>query len=181
MEDSDIIAQAKLGNKGAYRELLRKYAPLTLAVAFARSDDVETARQAAADAFVQASRELTNLPDAAPISPWIASTARVAVAKRMEGRRRVTLTPEAAKEKVQTAVEEAGGKDQFEPKKKNKLAMLAFRALSNEAREILCLRYMYSNNYANIASAMATEASEADEYIASARNLLANIMEPLFM
>jgi len=44
MKDSDIIAQATLGNKGAYRELLRKYSNLALAVAFARSGNRETAR-----------------------------------------------------------------------------------------------------------------------------------------
>lgn len=181
MEDSDIITQAKMGNKGAYREFLRKYAPLALAVAFARTDNREAARVAAADAFVAASRELVDLPDAAPIPPWIANAVRAAVARRMGARTRVTLTPEAAKEKVKTAVEEAGGRGAVEPEKKNELASVAFRALSNEAREILCLRHLYSIDYVSIASAMATGAGDADQNIARARELLADIMEPLFV
>ena len=104
MKDSDIISQAVLGNKGAYRELLRKYANLSLAVAYARSGDREIARLASADAFVEASKELSELPESAPIAPWIASITRATSAKRMAGRRRASLSADAAKEKVQKAL-----------------------------------------------------------------------------
>jgi RNA polymerase sigma factor (sigma-70 family) len=172
--------QASAGNKGAYRELLRKYADLALAVAFARSGNRETARLSAADAFVEGSKEFANLPEAAPIPPWLASIARAVVAKQMGIRRRASLTPEAAKEKVEKALQESGGPGNLEPETKAELAVAAFNVLSDEAREALCLRHVYSKNYAEIASAMATEASRVDEQIAQARDQLATILGPLF-
>jgi RNA polymerase sigma-70 factor (ECF subfamily) len=180
VKDSDIISQAALGNKGAYRELLRKYANLALAVAFARSGNRETARLGAADAFVQASKELSNLPEVAPISPWIASVTRAEVAKRMSGTRRASLTLEAAKERIEKALEEAGGPGQLDPDVKSELAMVALNALSDQEREALCLRHIYSTSYTDIASAMTIEASQADDQIAKARDQLAEILKPLF-
>lgn len=179
MNDSDIINQASMGNKGAYREFLRKYANLGLAVAFARSGDIETARLACADAFVEASKELGELPETAPIAPWIASITRATVARRMAGKRRVSLTIEAAKEKIEKTLEEAGGPIGLSTEAKNEFGIVALGALSDEAREALCLLHIYSNSYSEIAAAMATEASIADEEIAKARHQLGIVLEPL--
>ncbi len=180
VKDSDIIIQAGLGNKGAYRELLRKYANLALAVAYARSGNRETARLAAADSFVEAAKELASLPETALISPWLASIVRGAVAKRMSGSRRASLTLEAAREKIEEAVNEGGGPAAIGAEAKNELALTAFSALTDEAREVLCLRHIYSSNYSDIASGLATEASEADKQIAAARETLATVLEPLY-
>ena len=180
MDDSDIIIEAKGGNKGAYREMLRKYSNLALAVAYARSGNKDTSRNAAADAFVQASKELSEFPDTAPIAPWIAGISRTAAAKHMEGVRRSALTIEAAKENVQKAVEEAGGAEMLDSQVKNELALSALSALTDEARETLSLRHLYNSSYSNIAAAVAVEASEIDEQIAQAREQLAQILSPLF-
>ncbi len=179
MNDSDIITQANMGNKGAYREFLRKYANLSLAVAFARSGDSETARLACADAFVEAAKELAELPETAPIAPWIASITRATVARRMAGKRRASLTVDAGKDKVEKALEEAGGPGSLGAEAKNELGIAALGALSDEAREALCLLHIYSNSYPDIAAAMATEASLADEEIAKARHQLGIVLEPL--
>lgn len=181
MKDSDIIAQATIGNKGAYRELLRKYSNLALAVAFARSGNRETARLGAADAFVQASKELSNLPEAAPIAPWIASVTRAEVSKRMGSTRRASLTLEAAKERIKKTLEEAGGSGQLDSDTKSELIMIALSALPDEAREALCLRHIYDTSYAEIAAAMATDASQVDDEIAQARKQLADIIGSLFI
>lgn len=179
MKDSDIISQAIVGNKGAYRELLRKYANLTLAVAYARAGNVDTARLAAADAFITASRELAGLPETAPISPWLANITRTATANRMSGVRRISYTEEAAKEKIRGMVEEAGGPGKTKAEAKNELAFIAFSSLTDEEREVLCLLHLYSKSYADIGSAMAREAGEADELLAKARDRLATALEPL--
>lgn len=180
MKDSDIIVQATIGNKGAYRELLRKYANLTLAVAFARSGNSETARLAAADTFVEASKELANLPETALIPPWIASITRAAVQQRMSGTRRVSFTPEAARGKILKVLEEAERPDSLSPEQKNSLVFVAFNSLSDEQREVLSLLHIYSNTYSEIASAMAAEADETDDRIAKAREQMASVLDPLF-
>jgi len=180
LKDSDIISQASLGNKGAYRELLRKYSNLSLAVALARSGNRDKARAAAADAFVEGAKELGQIPESAPISPWIASLTRATAAKRMGGTRRPSLTTEAAEEKIKNAIEEADESEPMTAEKKSELSLLAFGALSDDEREALCLLHLYSNKYDEIAAAMTTEASRIDENLASARNKLAIILGPLF-
>lgn len=180
LKDSDIITQASLGNKGAYRELLRKYANLALAIALARSGNKDTARMAAADAFVEGAKELSQLPETAPIPPWIASVTRNTIAKHMSGRRRPFITADAASEKIKKTIEEAGNAGSLSADNKNELAIQAFNALSDEEREAMCLLHLYSNKYDEIAAAMTSEASKVDEYVASARNKLAEILSPLF-
>jgi len=177
LEDSDIISQARAGSKGAYRELLRKYSGLALAVAYARTGRKDMAQQAATNGLVEAARELAALPDAAPIAPWLASIVRSAAVKQRGGARRGSFTFEEAKNKVQRVLAES---DSLAPGMKNELVLAAFGALSDEAREALCLRHLYSSDYGNIASAMTAEAGDTDKLIAGAREQLAEVVEPLF-
>jgi RNA polymerase sigma-70 factor (ECF subfamily) len=180
MEDSDIVVEARTGNKGAYRELLRKYADLVLAVAYARSGNKTTTRVAAADAFVEASRELAGLPDTAPIAPWLSGVTRLVTARNMGTARQIPLTLDAAKEKILKAVEEAGGPGQLSADSRNALALEALSTLPEEAREALCLRHLHSADYSNIASAMTSDVDQIDTQIAKAREHLAEILGPLF-
>ena len=180
VEDADIIVQARLGNKGAYRELLRKYAPFAVAVAFARSGNREAARQAVADAFVQAAKEISALPDAAPIAPWLGSIVRSAAARRPAGAGRTHTTIEAAGEKVKKAVADAGGPAAVSPEERNRLAMSAFESLPDEAREALCMLHTCTRNYAEIAGIMAMEAGQVDEHLVKAREQVAAILSALF-
>jgi RNA polymerase sigma-70 factor (ECF subfamily) len=180
MEDTDIVIEARTGNKGAYRELLRKYADLVLAVAYARSGNKTTTRVAAADAFVEASRELAGLPDSAPIAPWLAGITRLVTARNMGTARQVPLTLDAAKEKLLKTVEEAGGAGELDAERKNVLVLEALSSLPEEAREAFCLRHFYSADYGDIASAMASDVYEIDSQIARAREHLAEILQPLF-
>ncbi len=180
MEDTDIVIEARTGNKGAYRELLRKYADLVLAVAYARSGNKTTTRIAAADAFVEASRELSGLPDSAPIAPWLAGVTRLVTARNMGTARQVPLTLDVAKEKLLKAVEEAGGAGELDADRKNALALDALATLPEEAREAMCLRHFHSADYSEIASAMASDVNQIDDRIAKAREHLAEILEPLF-
>jgi len=180
MEDSDIILEARTGNKGAYRELLRKYADLALAVAFARCGNKIMTRTAASDAFVEASRELGGLPDAAPIGPWLAGVTRLVTARNMGTARQIPLTLDAAKEKIRKAVEEMGGPEQLTPERKNELILEALTTLPEEAREVLYLRHLHSMDYSDIASAMASDVNQIDSQLAKAREQLTEILEPLF-
>jgi DNA-directed RNA polymerase specialized sigma24 family protein len=180
MEDSDIILEARTGNKGAYREMLRKYADLALAVAFARSGNKATTRAAASDAFVEASRELVGLPDAAPIAPWLAGVTRLVTARNMGTARQIPLTLDAAKERIRKAVEEAGGPGDLTPERRSELALEALATLPEEVREALCLRHLYSMDYSDIASAKASDVNEIDSQLAKAREHLTEILEPLF-
>ena len=180
MEDSDIIIEARTGNKGAYRELLRKYADLVLAVAYARSGNKTTTRLAASDAFVEASRELAGLPDTAPVASWLAGVTRLVTARNMGTARQIPLTLDAAKEKILKAVEEAGGPGELDENSRNQLALEALATLPEEAREALCLRHFHSADYADIASAMTSDVNQIDDHIAKAREHLAEILAPLF-
>jgi RNA polymerase sigma-70 factor (ECF subfamily) len=139
-EDADLVARSQRGDLDAYGELVRRYQDVARRVG-AAIGGVDTAEDAAQEAFVNAFRALGQFDAGRPFRPWLlAIVANTARNHRRSAARRDRVAERAAGVELRVANESA--EDAVLSRDANRRVQQALAALSERHREVVACRYL---------------------------------------
>ncbi len=97
LEDAELARRAREGDDDAYEDLVKRYGPIAVRVAWLVTRDRDEAQDAAQEAFVKAYYALPRFRPDLPFRPWLLRiVANEARNRARSGRRRERLTLRAA-------------------------------------------------------------------------------------
>jgi RNA polymerase sigma factor (sigma-70 family) len=175
-DEQALVARARAGEDEAWKQLYGSYYDPIYRYLRARSDDITTAEDLAADVFVAAVRSIERYRGERPVLAWLFGIARhIALDHaRRRGRRNRFLAPlwRPADSDADPAERIPSGARPADEVVVERLdLMAAMRRLSGSQREVVALRYFAGLTTAEIAVVMRRDSSAV--YSLHARALLA--------
>ncbi|HET8645511.1 MAG TPA: sigma factor, partial [Vicinamibacteria bacterium] len=94
-DDSDLVASARAGDRGAFARIVERYQALVCAIAYSGTGDVGLSQDIAQDTFLAAWKGLHTLSEPERLRAWLAGIARNLVhgARRGRARERAASQP----------------------------------------------------------------------------------------
>ncbi len=165
--DEVVIRQCKAGDREAFASLVARYQREALAHARAILPNVDDARDAVQEAFIDAFGSLKRFDEGCAFYPWF----YVILRNRCYGAlRRKASREDLTEQLVESAFAVRGGDDEVELN--DTLAQL-----SAEQREILLLKYLDGLSYKELAERLDVPAGTVMSRLYHARNRLRDVLE----
>ncbi len=148
--DDQLADRSRTGDRAAFEELVRRTGRLVFASLRVHCADAHEAEDLTQETFLTAFRRIGSLGDPTKFRPWLLSIAGTVLidARRRRGRRkrgdRLTIPLDS------TDPATASSPDAVEQSEQRQRAMAALRALPEEYRRPLALRYLTGSDYETI-------------------------------
>jgi RNA polymerase sigma-70 factor (ECF subfamily) len=153
LEDAELIERARVGEVGAYAELVRRYQDVAVRTAHVVAPDGD-AEDAAQEAFIKAYRALGRFRAGAPFRPWLLQiVANEARNRRRSASRRAGLALRAAEDRPLDDAAPSPESAVLAHERQRSL-IAAVNALRDEDREVIGARYFLELSEAETAQAL---------------------------
>jgi RNA polymerase sigma factor (sigma-70 family) len=153
LEDAELIERARVGEVGAYAELVRRYQDVAVRTAHVVAPDGD-AEDAAQEAFIKAYRALGRFRAGAPFRPWLLQiVANEARNRRRSAGRRAGLALRAAEDRPSDDAAPSPESAVLAHERQQSL-IAAVNALRDEDREVIGARYFLELSEAETAEAL---------------------------
>jgi RNA polymerase sigma factor (sigma-70 family) len=153
LEDAELIERARVGEVGAYAELVRRYQDVGVRTAHVVAPDGD-AEDAAQEAFIKAYRALGRFRAGAPFRPWLLQiVANEARNRRRSAGRRAGLALRAAEDRPSDDAAPSPESAVLAHERQQSL-IAAVNALRDEDREVIGARYFLELSEAETAEAL---------------------------
>ncbi len=136
---TDLIAEAKKGNKAAYAELIRRHSNSVFAICLGQLGDIHDAEDIVQEVFIKAYTEIRKLKKDEQFKPWLNQIARNKCVDLIRGRIR-----------TRQALNEQGSEKQRLPEKFETLTD-AIEKLGEDYRKPLALYYFQDQDCNQVA------------------------------
>jgi RNA polymerase sigma-70 factor, ECF subfamily len=171
VDDAELVQRAERGESTAFDLLVERYYPVVVSAAFGILADVDTAKDCAQDAFLEAAGNLSKLRDKSKFSQWIYGISR---RKAIYLIRRHKLHTEAIRKRTSermtpqrpTPAEQAGDKERLESVRK------AMGEIPEIYREALTLKYIDGRSHEEIAQLLDVSMAAVDKRLVRGKDLL---------
>lgn len=168
-DERAVVSRARAGDESAFAELVDRYAPMVLSLAFSSTRSRAEAEDVAQDTFLVAWRALPRFRGDATFSTWLYGLARSRCADRA---RRAAVRPQLARHGGGDPVE-VGSLDP--ERRKTALAILTAAArLPLSQRQAVLMRDVQGLSYEEIASLQDVSTGTVRSRIAAARRRIAD-------
>jgi RNA polymerase sigma-70 factor, ECF subfamily len=167
MDDDTAIGRSLQGDRQAFRSLVERYERQALARAMAITGDLDTAREAAQEAFVDAWRHLERFDRGRPFYPWLQTLLRHRCFKQLAGRPRVD--PEHEREVAEPVAPDQEQRPDLER---------ALAALDPADRELVLLKHLGGMTYAELGARLGIPPGTVMSRLFHARRRLKDLLEP---
>jgi len=164
--DTEIVRRVRGGDLDAYGTLIERYQQRLVAAAHHLLGEVEAARDAVQETFIDGYRHLDQLRDAAQLSGWLYGILRHKVYDQL-ARKRVTISWE------DEMAEEWFVSD--EPAHEHDLPELLSRLPATD-RDALAARYLLDLSYEEVAKILGTTAQNARVRVCRAKERLRDLL-----
>jgi RNA polymerase sigma-70 factor (ECF subfamily) len=145
--DPELVRRARAGDTAAFGELVARYQRSALATARHLTGDIEAAKDATQEAFIEAYRNLSSLDDPRRFSQWLYGILRNRCRRYLRGRRPppAEVDVDRIPDPASTPVADSGP---------SPIDLLD--RLPSATRELLTARYVHDMSYAEMARAFGT-------------------------
>jgi RNA polymerase sigma-70 factor (ECF subfamily) len=168
-EEAALVGRARAGDEVAFADLVDRYAPMVLSLAFASTRNRAEAEDVAQDTFLVAWRALPRFRGDAAFSTWLYGLARSRCADRA---RRAAVRPRLARHSDGPAVDVASPDP--ERRKTAHAILTAAAGLPLYQRQAVLMRDVQGLSYEEIASAQDVSVGTVRSRIAAARRRIAD-------
>jgi RNA polymerase sigma factor (sigma-70 family) len=166
-----VVEAARAGSPDAWAELVVRFQDVAVATALGWSGDVESARDAAQEAFALAFVHLRELEDAAAFPAWFLRLVRTACHRRLRRRPLATLPLESA-----AAGHHADPAEILVSRREAERVRAAVEALPEAQRLVVALHYLAGMTYPEVAAFLGIEPSAAKKRAHVARRRLKELL-----
>ena len=180
--DSQLIAQARAGDKAAFGELVNHYYEMVYAVALGVVNQRETARDVAQNVFIKVFREINRFEGKSKFKTWLY---RIAVNAAIDESRRVRRTDsldmtdasdDDDKKPLVITDPKPGPLESASVSERGEKVREALEQLSPDHRAVLVLREWQDASYDEIAEALGIEIGTVMSRLFYARKKLGEIL-----
>jgi RNA polymerase sigma-70 factor (ECF subfamily) len=172
-DEKELIAKAKLGDRQAYSELVRRHRTGVINVVYRMCGDASLAEDAAQEAFVRAWQHLPGYQPRSAFRNWVY---RIATNAALDVLRRERETVDV--DELPLVAEGAGPEATVEGKERGERVRLAVLALPPASRAVLVLREYEGLSYREIADALGIPLGTVMSRLNYARKLLRESLAP---
>lgn len=170
--DGELVARAENGDSAAFEELVERHYAVVVTAGYVVLRDMDSARDCAQDAFLEAASTLGTLRDKAKFSAWIYGISR---RKAIYVLRRQTLHREAMRAMSDEARSAGAVRTPSEQMGKNeKLASIrrALGELDEIYREVIVLKYIDGRSHEDIATLLEISLAAVDKRLMRGKEML---------
>ena len=171
-----LVARARKGDREAFEWVVRKYVPLVGSVAYSVTGDKHVAEDVVQETFHKAFLRIGSLRDPKSIGSWlygIARTTAVDWVRKHKGSKAVAADIEHA---ALASDGEAGPGDVASQHEERRIVHDALFELPEKYREVLVLKHMRDESYADIARILGTSVPAVESLLFRARAALRDVL-----
>ena len=151
--DEALLLKSQQQDRTAFEELVRRTARLVFSRIFLDTGDTHRAEDLTQETFLVAWRSIAQVTDTKGFRPWLLSIARTTTvdANRRDSRKKRTAPgSRTSADQASAADPKPGPPETLESSEEQQRALNALRALPEEYREPLMLRYLGGADYGTI-------------------------------
>jgi len=178
MDEKEIMKRARTGDLAAVKWILERYAGLFEAIVLSTVLDPELAKTAVRVAMVKAGEELRRVKESADLASWLAGVARRESERFARQHDIRPIHEKIAAQELSDAIRAAGAPERVDPKELSALVINCMVSLPRAKRELLLLRYIYTDSYSEMGRIYGWDRYEVDERLAEARRIFWAMLEP---
>ena len=178
MDEKEIMKRARTGDLAAVKWILERYAGLFEAIVLSTVLDPELAKTAVRVAMVKAGEELRRVKEGTDLASWLAGVARRESERFARQHDIRPIHEKMAAQELSDAIRAAGAPERVDPKELSALVINCIVSLPRAKRELLLLRYIYTDSYSEVGRIYGWDRYEVDERLAEARRVFWAMLEP---
>jgi len=160
----ELVARARQGDREAFGELARLYAPLVTGAVLSRVGRFQDAEDLVQETFLRALRQIAGLADPERVGAWLYGIALNVVREHRRGALAAALTMGEAAAPAEPAVDDEG-------------LHRCLEALPEPLREIFVLRHIQNLSYKALGDLRKATVTSVGERLWKARRLLRECLE----